>query len=171
LYYYCSAEICSKGNRMLVPLAYLDAAVNDAVMVMADQPHLVITVTPGNDHSEEIAQIKKDVTELDVESDTYDSDLARFRVEIARLRELDRTEAKAAKTEVNPDGRTIGEVWESLGTAARRQWLLARNGSGWLPGQDKVRVKVGPRDPELGIWPIDIDLGEFTDSILSLATT
>lgn len=170
LYYYCSAEICPKGNRMLVPLAYLDAAVNDAVMAIADLPHLVIKVTPGNDHSEEIAQIKKDVTELDVESATYDSDLARFRAEIARLRELDRTGAKASEAEIKPDGRTVGKVWKSLDTAARRQWLLARKGSGWLPGQDKVRVQVGPRDPELGIWPIDVDLGEYTDSILSLAT-
>ena len=148
LYYYCSAEICPKGNRMLVPLAYLDAAVNDAVMTMADLPHLVIKVTPGNDYSEEIAQIKKDITELDVESVTYDSDLTRFRAEIARLRELDRTEAKASKTEVKPDGRTIGEVWESLDTAARRKWLLARKGSNWLPGQDK-----GPRASERSTPP------------------
>ena len=169
-YYYCSAEICPKGDRMLVPLAYLDAAVNDVVMAMADLPHVVIKVTPGNDHSEEIAHIKKDIAELNVESATYDSDLARLRAEIARLREIDRTEAKASKTDVKPDGRTIGGVWESLDTASRRQWLLARKGSNWLPGQDRVRVQVnGRRDPELGIWPIDIDLGEYTDSILSLA--
>lgn len=172
LYYYCSAEICQKGNRMLVPLAEMDAAVHDEVMSMDDVPHLVIKTTPFDDHSNEIAQIKRDISELDPEATTYDYDaeLAKRRAEIARLRELDRTEAKPLKRDINPDGKSVAKVWESLDTAGRRQWLLARKGSNWLPGQDRVRVQVvGPRDPELGIWPTDIDLGEYTDATYSLA--
>jgi hypothetical protein len=163
LYYYCSAEICAKGNRMLVPLAYMDAAVNDAVTSIADVPHLIIKTTPADDHSNEIAQIKQYISELDPEATAYDYDaeLAKRRAEIARLRELDRTEAKAAKREVKLDGnKTCGEVWESLDTASRRQWLLARN----------ARVQVTARDAELGIWTTAIDLGEYTDALFSLVT-
>lgn len=161
-FYYCAPDKCARGNRVLIPLAYMDTAVNDAVMAMADMPHLVIKTMPADDHSNEIAQIKQDISELDPEATTYDYDaeLAKRRAEIARLRELDRNEAKPLKRDINPDGKTVGEIWESLDTAGRRQWLLARNG----------RVQVSARDRELGVWITDIDLGEYTDAAYSLAT-
>lgn len=170
-FYYCAPDKCARGNRMMVPLAYMDAEVNHAVMSIADVPHLVIKTTPADDHSNEIAQIKQDIRELDPEATSYDYDaeLAKRRSEIARLRELDRSEAKPLKRDINPDGKTVGEVWESLDTVGRRRWLLARKGSNWLPGQDRVRVQVTSRDRELGTWVTDIDLGEYTDAAYSFA--
>ena len=94
------------------PLAYMDAAVNDAVMSIAHLPHFVIKTTPPDDHSNEIAQIRQDITELDSEADDFIPTVEKKRAEIFRLRELDRTEAKPLKTEVKPDDKTVGEVWE-----------------------------------------------------------
>jgi hypothetical protein len=170
LYYYCSAEICQKGNRMLVPLADMDAAVNDAVAEIEDQRHLVIKTTPPDDHSNEVQQIKREISELHPEATTYDYDteLAKRRAEIARLRELDRTEDKPLKKVPQEDGKTVGEVWKPLDTTGRRRWLLARKGSNMLPGQDRVRVQVKAR--EMGVWVTDVDLGEYTDAAYSLTT-
>jgi len=156
-YYYCR-DNCPKGSRLLVPLAYLDAAVNDAVMAIADLPHLVMTVTPGDDYSNEIDQVLRDLREIDPEDDAQEAERPRLRAELKRLRVL-QSESKPKPSKPRHDGRAIGEVWESLDAAGRRQWLLAR----------KARVQVNARDAELGIWVTDIDLGEYTDSILSLA--
>ncbi len=167
-YYYCR-DNCPKGSRILIPLAYLDARVHDEVMSMKDQRHLVMTVTPGDDYSNEIDRVLRDLKEIDPEDDAQEAERPKLRAELKRLRKL-QSESKPKPSEPKEDGKTVGEVWESLDTAGRRQWLLARRGSHWIPGQDKARVQVGARDPERGEWSVDIDLGAYTDWAYSLAT-
>lgn len=164
-YYYCKQ--CPKGERPFIWCEEIDAAVHEAVMHMKDEDHIVTTVKPGDTYGEEINLIKKEIASLaySVEEDGYDARLASLREEIRHLRSLPR---KPAEITEGPDGRKVGDVWESLDTTGRRQWLLARRGSNWLPGQEHVKVQVFGRDPETGTLITDIDLGEVTESIESL---
>jgi len=119
LYYYCRE--CPKGERLLVALAYVDETVNESVMAYADEPHFVTDVTPGDDWANEIDQVRQDIRELDPEADNYDAQLSTLRSELARLRSLP---VKPAKVERKPDGKTIGEVWQSLDIPGKRKFLL-----------------------------------------------
>ena len=164
-YYYCRQ--CPKSERLLAPIHLIDAAVNDAVMLDADIPHLVRDVAPADDYSADIIRVKDEISAIDSDSDEAPARFSSLHAELARLRKL-QAEAKPPKVEPRKDGdRTIGDVWQSLDTPAKRRWLLSRKGSGWLAGETKASVKVFPRD-ETGGWPTVIDLGEYSDMIGSL---
>ena len=105
-YYYCRE--CPKGERPFIWCDDADAAVNDAVMAMADQQHIITSVTPGDTYAEEINQIKKEINAIDPEADDWLARVSPLREEIRRLRKMPR---KAAKMETKPDDKTVGEVW------------------------------------------------------------
>jgi site-specific DNA recombinase len=143
-YYYCRE--CPKGERLLVPLAKTDQAVNDSVMAHEDEPYFVTEVTPGDDWAEEIDRVRQDIRELDPETDDYDTQLRILREELKRLRSLP---TKPAKVVRKPEGRTIGVVWQSLDAAGRRKQLLT-DGARYTPQlfpDGHVSVVGGP-DPE-----------------------
>jgi site-specific DNA recombinase len=168
-YYYCRE--CPRGNRPFVWCDDIDAAVHDAVMAHEGEPHIVITVEPGDTYADDINRIKKEIAALDPEDDDWMTRAAALKEKIAQLRLKSR---KPAKVVPSLDGKTVGEVWESLNIADKRQWLLARRKSNWLPqdqSRDQVGAKVqilGPRDAETRIYPADIDLGEFSESFEAL---
>jgi hypothetical protein len=167
-YYYCRE--CPKGSRPFVWCTDMDAAVDDAVMSMADMEHITTTVVPGDTHGDEINVIKQEMRALtekadEIPDEVFMRQMTVLRDEITRLRNLP---PKPVQITEQPDGKSVAEVWGSLDIAGKRKWLLARRGSNWLPGQESVRVQVLGRDPETGIPITDIDLGEFTDSLLSL---
>jgi DNA invertase Pin-like site-specific DNA recombinase len=158
LYYYCRE--CPKGERLLVPLVKVNQAVNDSIMDKGDEPHFITEVTPGDDWAEEIDQVKHDISDLDPEADEYDTRLRTLRDELKRLRSLP---SRPAKTERNPDGKTIGEFWESQDTAGKRQHLLGE-GARYTPAilpDGHVFVVIGPSIDTL-------QGGELYDSITSL---
>ncbi len=172
-YYYCRE--CPKGNRPFIWCDEMDAIVNEAVLELGDEPHIITTVIPGDTYGEEIKAIKEEISKLDPEDDEFDTHLASRRAEIQHLRALPRKPAEiTTKLDRTPTGeiRTAGDVWKALDTAGKRQWLLARRPSGWLEDQSgeigaKVQV-LGPCDSETGVFPVDIDLGEFTESFEAL---
>jgi site-specific DNA recombinase len=160
-YYYCRE--CPRGHRPFIWCEDIDGAVDDAVMAMTDMEHVITTVKPGDSYGEEIKQIKKEIAALDPESDDWGKRTAELRAEIAELRSRPR---KKAEIITKRDGRSVSEVWESLDTTEqRRNWLLARRGSNWLPGQDKAKVQVLGRDSETDALITNIDLGEYTESM------
>lgn len=166
-YYYCNK--CPVGDRAFFWCGDVDAAVDEAVLSMADIEHITTTVIPGDTYGEEINAIKGEIRALDPEDDDYITRATTLQDEIKLLRNLPRKPAEIIR---KADGRSAAQVWESLGddVAAKRAWLLARKGSNWLPEQDRVRIQVLGRDPETRKPILDIDLGEFTDSLLSLRT-
>lgn len=167
-YYYCNK--CPKGQRLMVPIHYADAAVNDAVMSVEDMPHLISDFSVGEDYSEDIAHVKRDMAELDPEADDYLTVIAEKKAELTRLLAL-QSERKPAKVERLPDGKTVGEVWQSLDTAGKRRWLLARRGSEWWPAETVAKVRAFPRDDnDKEHWPLVIDIGGYTDQVASLVT-
>ena len=165
-WYYCRE--CRKGQRLMVPLAEMDATVEEAVEAIADQPHKIVTIKPGDSYGEEIKQIKEEM-HRQVDAENWD-EVPALRAEIERLRHLPRKKPEIIE---DYDGRTVWEVWQSLDIAGKRRWLLARRPANWLPDQSTeqlgARVQVFGRDPETGALITDIDLGELTDSMLSSA--
>lgn len=166
-YYYCRE--CPKGSRVLIPLNYADDVMDEEVMSYGDHPHFETVVMPGTGYEDEIGQVRLEISELDPESDSYDTDLAALRAELRRLRELPSKPAKVErKPELNPDGsvRTIGEYWQSLDTPERHGWLVRR---GWK----MVASPITDREnwPE---WPypwftFEIKPGDLLEDIASLA--
>jgi hypothetical protein len=94
--------------------------VEDMVMSAGDQPRIITVVSPGDNHSDEIDQIRQEIRDLDPETDEYDTRLAELRQELANLRSLP---SAPRKVEYKPSGKTIGEVWQSLDTAGKRRFL------------------------------------------------
>lgn len=118
-YYYCGHG-CPAGSRLMVNMSYLDSVVDDMVMSAGDQPHVITVVTPGDNHSDEIDQVRQEIRDLDPEADDYDTRLAELRQELANLRSL---LSAPRKVEYKPSGKTIGEVWQSLDGAGKRRFL------------------------------------------------
>jgi len=118
-YYYCGHG-CPAGSRLMVKMSYLDSVVEDMVMSAGDQPHIITVVSPGDNHSDEIDQIRQEIRDLDPETDEYDTRLAELRQELANLRSLP---SAPRQVEYKPFGKTIGEVWQSLDTAGKRRFL------------------------------------------------
>ncbi len=117
-FYYCNHG-CPAGSRLMVKVSYLDSVVDDMVMSVGDQAHIVTVVTAGDDHSDEINQIRQEIRDLDPEAEDYDTRLAELRDELKNLRSL----LSTRKVERKPSGKTIGEVWQSLDTAGKRSFL------------------------------------------------
>ena len=80
----------------------------------------ITVLTAGDDHSDEIDQIRQEIRDLDPEADDYDDRLADLREELKNLRSLP---SIPRKVEYKPSGKTIGEVWQSLDTAGKRRFL------------------------------------------------
>ena len=132
---------------------------------MADEPHIVTVVEPGDTYAEEINQIKKEIAALDFEADDALAKAAALQNEIKELRSKPRKPAKITSV---PDGQKIGDIWDRLDTVGRRQWLFARRGSKWLSGREYAKVQYLGRDPETRTPIVDIDLGELTESFEAL---
>ena len=158
-YYYCGHG-CPAGSRLMVKVSYLDSVVDDMVMSVGDQPHMITVVTPGDDHSDEIDLIRQEIRDLDPEAQDYDARLADLRSELTRLRSLP---SNPRKVEHKPSGKTIGEVWQSLDTAGKRSFLQDA-GFKFHVSRDadrNVSVVIGPDETTL-------EGGELYRSIVAL---
>jgi hypothetical protein len=118
-YYYCNHG-CPAGSRLMVKLSHLDAVVDEMIMANGGKPYIITVVTAGDDHSDEIDQIRREIRDLDPEAGDYDNRLADLRDELKNLRSLPSTR----KVERKPSGKTIGEVWQSLDTEGKRRFLI-----------------------------------------------
>jgi DNA invertase Pin-like site-specific DNA recombinase len=163
LYYYCTA--CPKGDRQFIWCQKIDDAVDEAVLSMTDMEHVETIVKPGDTYGEEIRLIKKEIAAADPEDEGWQAHVDGLRAEIERLRNLPRKEAEVIHS---ASGESVAVVWDRLTPAEKRQWLLARRGSEWLPGQERAKVQALGRDPETGLLILDIDIGEFTESLIAL---
>ena len=141
LYYYCKE--CPKGQRTLAKLSDVHAAVNDHIMGFEDMPHFEVKVIPGDDYSYEIGEARQAISALDPEDESYDSELARLRAQLAELRAMP---SKPAKVERRESGLTVGQVWQSLDDMGKRRYLL-KQGARYVVSRDEdgyLGLTVGP---------------------------
>ena len=89
-------------------------------MSVGDQPHIVTVVTAGDNHSDEIDQVRQEIRDLDPEARDYDTRLSELREELKNLRSLP---SSPRKIKQKPSDKTIGELWQSLDTAGKRRFL------------------------------------------------
>jgi site-specific DNA recombinase len=107
--------------RNMVPVAELDAWV-DARMRRDGGYVLETVVTPGTGHDDEIADVERELRELDFDQPNFLTEQAALLAERARLRALP---AEPAVVEERVTGWTVGALWSVLNPAQRRQCLLA----------------------------------------------
>jgi site-specific DNA recombinase len=111
---------------------YVDRLFTDEDGSFEDVQIVERVTVPGDDHAAEIADVVAELRELDFDDPQFDEKLAALRAERTRLMALP---GAPARIEERPTGRTVGEVWPTLGDAARRRYLLAAG----------VKVHVRPR--------------------------
>ena len=141
LYYYCKE--CPKGQRTLAKLSDVHAAVNDHIMGFEDTPHFEVNVIPGDDYSYEIGEARQAISALDPEDESYDSELAKLRAQLAELRAMP---SKPAKVERRESGLTVGQVWQSLDDMGKRRFLL-KQGARYVVSRDEdgyLGLTIGP---------------------------
>jgi site-specific DNA recombinase len=159
-YYRCRGnELHASACKNMVPLAEVNQAVSDAIMLYKDYPHTEHTYMPVADHSAEIGKITDEMHDL-VDSGPLDAD------KIARLTELSERQQRLQDADKQADpgrhvirltGMTIGEHWESLDDEGKRALLLEL---GW---------KVFARLPERGEAPAVV-IESDKDPVSDLAT-
>lgn len=131
---------CQKGCRICPPMKEMDDRVSQAVIEdFGDLPHMVRRIIPGKNYFEEIARLRQDRTELDDLADDYAERHAVLTAEIRRLAKEDKENPQPDGIKWVPSGQTIGQIWQSLTTAGRHDWLKE---SGW-------KVTVAKEDGEL----------------------
>lgn len=141
LYYYCNPEVAPKGQRLLIPLTYVDKFVNDSIMEdYGSEPHYVRKMSPGRQYANRIAEIRMDIKEVNATDDDFMERVAGMRAEIKRLEALASKDAGPKwVADRKDDGtvRTIGEVWESMDKGQKAQWLRANQ---WTVTVSKMEV-------------------------------
>lgn len=164
--------VCRKSCGYGVPMTEADDEVGEAVTDMYGHlPHIVRRLVPGENYLDRIARKRQDIRELDPEADDYDTRLAEMRAELAHLRSLP---SKPDEVKWIPSGKTVGQHWASLDTAARRDWLLEngwkvtafKDEDGWRLGIDAgwtAEVGAGKQAESLGypvrdVWKVLADL-------------
>jgi site-specific DNA recombinase len=122
-YYRChGSERNPSKCRNMVPVEIVEAEVDAWVNgPFGDFAWFEKTVIPGHDHADEVAEVDRDIRELDLDSDDYLDRWAALRAERTRLKELPAT---PAEVKVRPTGLTVRQHWAALGNAARRAFLL-----------------------------------------------
>ena len=104
----------------------------------------ITTVVPGHGFEDEIAEVKRDIRDLDPEHDDYDDRLAQKRAELARLKALPAT---APRVETVGTGQTVGQYWNQQDAAGERAMLRGLVEAYYRPGWDAPRFTSGGLTP------------------------
>jgi len=109
----------------MVSLPELDAFVSQQIDgIYGHHPVYELVTVPGDGREDEIAELERDIRELDLDDPDYDRKLSQLRTERSRLKTLP---AAPGRTEKRATGRTMRQEWAELDSdAERRDWLLKR---------------------------------------------
>ena len=123
-YYRCAGRGSQRrGCGNMTKVSTVDALVSD-FMGNFDGPIVDEVFVPGHDHAAELESVKLDIRSLDPDDADYDQQHAELRAELARLRDLPKTDDRI---EYVPTGRTYAGQWAALEAADRAAWLKANH--------------------------------------------
>ena len=128
-----------KGCGNMVPLATVDAVVNQIIHETFNVPVMWKEVTPGDDHSKELKAVKlelRQLGQLDLPDDEHDRRQAELRAERDRI---DGLEAEPGRVDLVPTGEVYAEVWDGLADGDRGPWLKRQ---GFTVTASKTAVRV-----------------------------
>lgn len=123
-YYRCKGSDRAPSTcRNMVPQGHLEAWVdqwftNDGPYATTELVETV--VTPGRDHSAEVAEVDSELRQLDFDAPNFAKKQKSLLEERSRLKALP---AEPSKVEQRPTGRTVREVWQSLTDEDKRRFL------------------------------------------------
>lgn len=126
LYYRCHGNDRNPSQcKLMVSLPELDAFVSQQIDgIYGHHPVYELVTVPGDGREDEIAELERDIRELDLDDPDYDRKLSQLRTERSRLKTLP---AAPGRTEKRATGRTMRQEWAELDSdAERRDWLLKR---------------------------------------------
>ena len=143
--YYCRSR---NGCKNLLTVDEMDARANTAVLDnYGDFPEYELRIVPGENHQDEIDQLREDAAELDPVDDDYIIKAAKLSKEIKRLQSLTVKPDEVRRVET---GQKLADVWGEKTTAQKRDWLV----------ENQWRIFAGPRQPD-GLIPVIVDAGDF----------
>jgi hypothetical protein len=121
--------------RNMIPVDDMDAWVSRE-MSRLNQPVIKRDIIPGSDHADEVAEVERDIDELDLDAGDAIERFTALRAERARLLALPTEPDRVVEQET---GETIAQLWARLDGPERRAALL----------QDGVRVTAYRQDGEI----------------------
>jgi len=149
LHYKHATHECGKG-RFGIAVPRLDQIVSGVFLdALGDAPRVRRVFVPGNDVSEELTRVNRNIEGLREESEAglYDDDregyLSRLRRLTDRRRELVAAEATTDRWEMQPTGDTYGEWWGTASDEERNRALAALDLRALVYVQDEA-----PKPPE-----------------------
>ena len=117
--YHCKAR---KGCRSVVKLQEANRLAEMWLLQRYGSNERTVTqVVPGHGYEDEIAEVKQDIRDLDLDVTDYE---ARHRELVGRLRELQALPSVPATTEKFGTGETVEQYWHRQGDAGKRQMLM-----------------------------------------------
>jgi hypothetical protein len=126
----------SRNGKVGVDLAWMDEQIG-SMFASSSLPHMVRQLVPGDNKGDEIARLRQDRTELDDMAADYDERHAELTAKIRELVRQDAENPNPDRIEMVDSGKTLGEVWQGMSTAERRDLLLEHDtrvtwrGDGW----------------------------------------
>jgi site-specific DNA recombinase len=113
-------------------------------------------VIPGHGHEDEIADIDRDIRELDLDDPKYLDNWTVLRAERTRLKNLPTAPAEVRQ---KPTGMTIRQYWATLDTPGRRAYLLELGMTARVRKGEKTEITVmgglldlRPGTPDALMW-------------------
>jgi DNA invertase Pin-like site-specific DNA recombinase len=134
--YYC------RRCRASVKLAKMDADIS-ALFAKSTEPYLIPQLVPGANHSDEIARLRQDRSELDDLSDDYDARHAELTRQIRELAREDAEHPNPDRIEWVDSHKTYGQVWQAMTTAERRDMMLAAGFRVIWLGDGRYKIRPG----------------------------
>lgn len=143
LYYYCR-----RGCKSMVLVELADRLAELYLLQRYGSNLRTITRTiPGEGYDDQIADVKQDIRELDVEADDYDARLTELRAKLAWYKSLPATAPQIVTEET---GETVEAYWVGQDPAGRRELLRGVLNAYYAPGWD------APQFTSAGLTPAEV---------------
>jgi len=118
-YYYCRSR---KGCKNHILVDETDMQIEDEIIrQLSGKPVIRIITIPGNNHRDEIDQIRADIAELNPSAEDYLTQVTAKHAELKRLESLPAEPDRIKRVET---GETYGDLWRTGSKSERHQLLI-----------------------------------------------
>jgi DNA invertase Pin-like site-specific DNA recombinase len=137
--FWTTAKYYCRKCKLAADLAEADERVS-GIFAHNPRPYLITVKVPGDNHQDEIDQLRITRSELDDLADDYDDRHAELTAKIRELVTLDREHPSEDKLVQVDSGKTMGEVWQAMTIAERRDLMLENGFTVTYLGEGRYQV-------------------------------